>query len=139
MSQTNPELAESLQQFITVWKKIGRPFTLVDQTDRPGLAITWPCVPEATFMIHPICQPVQPDQMLNAKQFQDLADGCNIQTHSIAVIIASATGQKVEQVFADVNQTRFFNAEQSLSYGLVTKIVTNFFPAGTTYTVVDED
>ncbi len=90
-------------------------------------------------MIHPICQRVQPDQMLNAKQFQDLADGCNIQTHSIAVIIASATGQKVEQVFADMNQTRFFNAEQSLSYGLVTKVVTNFFPAGTTYTVVDED
>jgi hypothetical protein len=45
MSQTNPELAESLQQFITVWKKIGRPFTLVDQTDRPGLAITWPDTP----------------------------------------------------------------------------------------------
>jgi hypothetical protein len=45
MSQTNPELAESLQQFITVWKKIGRPFALVDQTDRPGLAITWPDTP----------------------------------------------------------------------------------------------
>src|SRR5260221_13337093 len=45
MSQTNPELAESLQQFITVWKKIGRPFPLVDQPDRPGLAITWPDTP----------------------------------------------------------------------------------------------
>src|SRR5258708_30206460 len=45
MSQTNPELAESLQQFITVWKKIGRPSPLVDQTDRPGLAVTWPDTP----------------------------------------------------------------------------------------------
>src|SRR5258708_16816770 len=45
MSQTNPELAESLQKFITVWKKIGRPFPLVDQTDRPGLAVTWPDTP----------------------------------------------------------------------------------------------
>jgi GNAT superfamily N-acetyltransferase len=42
MDQTNTELAESLHQFITIWKKIGRPFPRVDQTDRPGLAITWP-------------------------------------------------------------------------------------------------
>jgi GNAT superfamily N-acetyltransferase len=42
MKQMSPELAESLYQFITVWKMIGRPFPGVDQTDRPGLAITWP-------------------------------------------------------------------------------------------------
>ena len=42
MQQTKTELAESLHQFITIWKKIGRPFPRVDQTDRPGLAITWP-------------------------------------------------------------------------------------------------
>src|SRR5215469_13727235 len=42
MPQTNPELAESLHQFMTIWKMIGRPFPQVDQTDRPGLAITWP-------------------------------------------------------------------------------------------------
>jgi hypothetical protein len=42
MPQTNPELAESLRQFITIWKMIGRPFPEVDQSDRPGLAISWP-------------------------------------------------------------------------------------------------
>jgi GNAT superfamily N-acetyltransferase len=42
MSQTDAELAESLNQFVTIWKLIGRPFPGVDQTDRPGLAITWP-------------------------------------------------------------------------------------------------
>ena len=42
MAQTNTELAESLHQFVTVWKMIGRPFPHVDQMDRPGLAITWP-------------------------------------------------------------------------------------------------
>jgi GNAT superfamily N-acetyltransferase len=42
MEQTNTELAESLQQFISIWKMIGRPFPRVDQTDRPGLAISWP-------------------------------------------------------------------------------------------------
>jgi GNAT superfamily N-acetyltransferase len=42
MLQTNRELAESLHQFVTIWKLIGRPFPRVDQTDRPGLAITWP-------------------------------------------------------------------------------------------------
>jgi GNAT superfamily N-acetyltransferase len=42
MSRTNTELAESLHQFVTIWKMIGRPFPRVDQMDRPGLAITWP-------------------------------------------------------------------------------------------------
>jgi hypothetical protein len=42
MEQTNTELAESLHQFITIWKMIGRPFPRVDQTDKLGLAITWP-------------------------------------------------------------------------------------------------
>ena len=42
MQQTNTELAESLHQFVTLWKMIGRPFPRVDQTDRPGLTITWP-------------------------------------------------------------------------------------------------
>ena len=42
MSQINPELAESLHQFISFWKMIGRPFPRVDQTDRSGLAVTWP-------------------------------------------------------------------------------------------------
>jgi GNAT superfamily N-acetyltransferase len=42
MQQKDTELAESIHQFITIWKMIGRPFPRVDQTDRPGLAITWP-------------------------------------------------------------------------------------------------
>jgi GNAT superfamily N-acetyltransferase len=42
MPQTNTELAESLHHFVTIWKMIGRPFPRVDQTDGPGLAITWP-------------------------------------------------------------------------------------------------
>jgi GNAT superfamily N-acetyltransferase len=45
MLETNPEVAESLRQFITVWKRIGKPFAGVDQIDRPGLAITWPDIP----------------------------------------------------------------------------------------------
>jgi GNAT superfamily N-acetyltransferase len=42
MAQTNPELAESLHQFVTIWKLIGKPFPKVDQMDKPGLAISWP-------------------------------------------------------------------------------------------------
>src|ERR1700731_5461322 len=42
MSRTNTELAESLHQFVTIWKMIGRPFPRVDQMDSPGPAITWP-------------------------------------------------------------------------------------------------
>jgi hypothetical protein len=42
MQQSNIELDESLHQFVTIWKLIGRRFPQVDQTDRLGLAITWP-------------------------------------------------------------------------------------------------
>jgi GNAT superfamily N-acetyltransferase len=42
MSQTNPDLTESLHQFVTIWKMIGKPFPGVDQTAGPGLTITWP-------------------------------------------------------------------------------------------------
>jgi GNAT superfamily N-acetyltransferase len=42
MQKTDTELAESLHQFITIWKLIGKPFPQVDSTDKPGLAISWP-------------------------------------------------------------------------------------------------
>src|SRR5258708_9783105 len=42
MQLPKTELAESLHQFVTIWNLIGRPFPQVDQTDRAGLAITWP-------------------------------------------------------------------------------------------------
>jgi GNAT superfamily N-acetyltransferase len=42
MHNANTELVESLHQFITIWKLIGKPFPRVDATDRPGLAISWP-------------------------------------------------------------------------------------------------
>jgi GNAT superfamily N-acetyltransferase len=42
MRQVKTDLIESLHQFITTWKLIGRPFPQVDGTDRPGLAISWP-------------------------------------------------------------------------------------------------
>jgi hypothetical protein len=40
--KANTERVESLHQFITIWKLIGKPFPQVDGTDRPGLAISWP-------------------------------------------------------------------------------------------------
>ena len=45
MLQANPEVTDSLIQFVTVWKRIGKPFAGVDQIDRPGLAISWPDIP----------------------------------------------------------------------------------------------
>jgi len=70
MSQTNPELAESLQQFITVWKKIGRPFALVDQTDRPGLAVTWPDTPFPFYNALFLTESLTDAQILQARLHQ---------------------------------------------------------------------
>jgi GNAT superfamily N-acetyltransferase len=41
MQETTTELAESLHQFISIWKLLAKPFTQADQADRPGLAISW--------------------------------------------------------------------------------------------------
>jgi GNAT superfamily N-acetyltransferase len=70
MSQTNPELAESLHQFITVWKKIGRPFALVDQTDRPGLAVTWPDTPFPFYNAVFLTESLTDAQILQARMQQ---------------------------------------------------------------------
>jgi len=42
MHKATSELFESLHQFITIWRLIGKPFPQVDATNRPGLAISWP-------------------------------------------------------------------------------------------------
>jgi GNAT superfamily N-acetyltransferase len=44
MHTANAELepVESLYQFISTWRLIGKPFPQFDATDRPGLAISWP-------------------------------------------------------------------------------------------------
>jgi GNAT superfamily N-acetyltransferase len=42
MHKANSELFESLHQFITIWRLLGKPFPQVDATNRPGLAISWP-------------------------------------------------------------------------------------------------
>ncbi len=42
MSQINPDLTESLHQFVSIWNMLGKPFPGVEQTAGPGLAITWP-------------------------------------------------------------------------------------------------
>ena len=42
MQKQHPELTESLHQFITTWKMIGKGFPQTDQSDKPGLAVSWP-------------------------------------------------------------------------------------------------
>jgi GNAT superfamily N-acetyltransferase len=42
MNTAISELVESLHQFITIWRLIGKPFPQVDATNKPGLAISWP-------------------------------------------------------------------------------------------------
>src|ERR1700761_4084372 len=42
MHKAKTESVESLHQFITIWKLIGKPFPQVDGTNKPGLAISWP-------------------------------------------------------------------------------------------------
>lgn len=97
------------------------------------------CVPEATFMIHPVL--IQPTQnlFLNAQQFQGLADSCTVQTRSLANIIAGATGKPIDHVLEDMNRTTWLDAEQSKAYGLVNTVTTDLLPPGVELTAIYED
>lgn len=70
MSQTNTDLTESLHQFVTIWKMIGKPFPGVDQAAGPGLTITWPNTDfpfyNALFLT---------EQLTNAQVLQDRVEG----------------------------------------------------------------
>ena len=97
------------------------------------------CVPEANFMIHPVLlQPVQ-NQFFNAHQFLELSEMCTAQTRSIANIIATSTGQPLDQVYEDMNRITRFNAQQSQAYGLVNTVVTDLLPPDTELTAIYED
>jgi GNAT superfamily N-acetyltransferase len=41
VEQTEIKAAESLHQFVTAWKLIGKPFPEADLLDRPGVAVSW--------------------------------------------------------------------------------------------------
>ncbi len=97
------------------------------------------CSPEATFAIHPVTRNVPAQVAFSAKQFREAADACDADGKSIATIISIATGQTVETVFKDMEGTRFFNAEDSLDYGLVTKVIPNVSLENVGYTVIEED
>jgi ATP-dependent Clp protease, protease subunit len=97
------------------------------------------CLPHATFMIHSVNLQLSQPIVLTIPQLRENAARCESSTKSIAMMIASVTGQPVETVCGDMEQTKWFNAEQSQAYGLVHTVVTNLFPAGTGYTVVEED
>ncbi len=45
MEQLATELAESLYQFISVWRLLAKPFPQADLSDKPGLAISWAGIP----------------------------------------------------------------------------------------------
>ena len=98
------------------------------------------CVPNATFMIHPVQWQAKQEQVSTARQLREAADFCDTNSKIIVDIIAAEIGKDADLVRADMERTTYFNAEQSLAYGLVHKIVpANFFPAATSYSVVEED
>ena len=79
------------------------------------------CLPNARTMIH---------QPTGGAQGQ--ATDIDIQAKEILIIrkrlnelLAQHTGQSLETIESDTERDRFMNAEQSMAYGLVDKVVTN--------------
>src|SRR5215469_14078645 len=94
------------------------------------------CVPNATFMIHPVQWQANPGQVLTAQQLRENAAFCDTNTTIIADLIAAETGKTAESVRIDMDKTTNFDAAQAVAYGLVHEIVpVNFFPTTTSYTI----
>ena len=89
--------------------------------------------------IHPVLWQSPPNQVFTAERLREVATYCDVGTWSIAKIIAATTSKEVNTVHADMSQTTYFNAEQSKAYGVVNTIVTELFPAGSSFAVIEED
>jgi GNAT superfamily N-acetyltransferase len=108
VSQTNPEVAESLLQFITVWKRIGKPFAGVDQNDRPGLTITWPNIPfpfyNALFLTEQLS-----DRETLQRRVQEAADYMRIRSNGglFVVCLDNLHGAAKESLLTMLDRTSF--------------------------------
>src|SRR5260370_1687672 len=111
MKQTNADLAESLHQFVTIWKMIGKPFPRVDQTDRAGLAITWPDTQfpfyNALFLTEQLMdEPVLQDRVQKAAAYMRARPNGGL----FVVCLDNVSGTAKESLPTILAQTKFFQA-----------------------------
>ena len=111
MMQTNPEVAESLRQFIAVWKRIGKPFIGVDQIDRPGLAITWPDIPFLFYNALFLTEQLTDRETLQGR-VQEAAGYMRARSNGglFVVCLDNLHGAAEESLPAIVDQTNFVQA-----------------------------
>jgi GNAT superfamily N-acetyltransferase len=108
MKQRNAELAESLHQFVTVWKLIGKPFAEVDLGDRPGLSIAWPDTNfpfyNAVFLTEPLsCAEVVQGRVKEAAAYMRARQNWGL----FVVCLDNLSGTAKENLPAILNQEKF--------------------------------
>ncbi|MCU1248212.1 MAG: GCN5-related N-acetyltransferase [Edaphobacter sp.] len=80
LPSNDAELSESLHQFVTTWKLLGKEFPHADQTDRPGLAISWADTSFPFYNILFLNEPVSDAQVLKSKA-QEASDYLQVKSH----------------------------------------------------------
>ncbi|WP_158792840.1 GNAT family N-acetyltransferase [Granulicella sp. L60] len=80
LPSNDAELFESLHQFVTTWKLLGKGFPHADQSDRPGLAVSWPDTSFPFYNILFLNEPVSDAEVLKSKA-QEASDYLQGKSH----------------------------------------------------------
>jgi GNAT superfamily N-acetyltransferase len=109
--QTNAELGESLHQFVTVWKMIGKPFPRVDQRHRPGLAISWPATPFPFYNVLFLTEQLTDAKVLQSR-VQDAAAYMSARPNGglFVVCLDNLGGAAKERLDTILDQAKFVQA-----------------------------
>ena len=87
-------------------------------------------VPQARFLFHGVSAQFRGEQNLEEKLLEERLRGLRIDMENIAKVIAANTGKKVEEVTDAMLDRITLNPEEAQSWGLVHKIESELFEAG---------
>jgi len=87
-------------------------------------------VPQARFLLHAVNAQFKGNQSLEEKQLEERLKGLRIDIENIAKVIAANTDKSVEDVTNAMLERTTLNPEEAQSWGLVHKIKSQLFEAG---------
>ena len=87
-------------------------------------------VPQARFLLHGVNAQFRGEQNLEEKQLEERLKGLRIDIENIAKVIAANTGKSARDVADAMLERTTLNPEEAQSWGLVHKIQSELFEAG---------
>lgn len=94
--------------------------------------------PQARFLLHGVSASFLGNQSLEEPQLEERLKGLKIDIENIAKVVSENVKKSVEEVTETMIKRTTLNPEQAKEWGLVHKIQTEIFPAGTKVVSIQE-